>query len=72
MRWIAPSEEDFTNRTLRKRLWDSGDQFRANFCAEAQDYPGPIVSIIFLGFAEARAEAITNLEKSFVTFGIFV
>jgi hypothetical protein len=51
MRWFAPSEEDFTNRTLQKRLWDSGDQFRVKSCPEAKEYSGPIVSI---SFAEAR------------------
>jgi hypothetical protein len=30
MIWIAPSEKDTAVDTLRRRLWDTADQFHAN------------------------------------------
>jgi type I restriction enzyme M protein len=54
MHWVAPSEKDTANGSLEKRLWDSGDQFRANSGLKAQEYSGPILGIIFLRFAEVR------------------
>ena len=51
MIWIAPSEKDTDNAALEKRLWDTADQFRANSGLKAQEYSGPILSIIFLRFA---------------------
>ena len=38
MIWIAPSEKDTDNAALDKRLWDTADQFRANFGLKAQEY----------------------------------
>jgi len=57
MHWVAPSEKDILTETLEKRLWDSADQFRANSGLKAQEYSGPILSIIFLRFAEVRFAA---------------
>jgi type I restriction enzyme M protein len=42
LRWIASTEKD------------AADQFRANSGLKAQEYSGPILSLIFLRFAEAR------------------
>src|ERR1035437_1715490 len=38
MQWIAPLEKDLATDTLEKRLWDAGDQFRANFGLKSQEY----------------------------------
>ena len=54
MQWIAPSEKDAASATLEKRLWDAADQFRANSGLKAQEYPGPILGLFFLRFAEVR------------------
>jgi len=55
MHWITPSEKDTATASLEKRLWDAADQFRANSGLKAQEYssPGPILSLIFLRFAES-------------------
>jgi type I restriction enzyme M protein len=60
MRWTAPSEKDAASATLEKRLWDAADQFRANSGLKAQEYSGPILSLIFLRFAEARFAALRH------------
>ncbi|SBT06568.1 hypothetical protein ACCAA_350006 [Candidatus Accumulibacter aalborgensis] len=54
VQWIAPSEKDAASATLEKRLWDAADQFRANSGLKAQEYPGPILGLFFLRFAEVR------------------
>ncbi|HEY4248610.1 MAG TPA: class I SAM-dependent DNA methyltransferase [Lacunisphaera sp.] len=65
MHWVAPSEKDFANESLEKRLWDSADQFRANSGLKAQEYSSPILGLIFLRFAEVRFVARrTALEKA--------
>lgn len=65
MQWIAPSEQDASNGSLEKRLWDSADQFRANSGLKAQEYSGPILGIIFLRFAAVRfAAQRAKLEKA--------
>lgn len=65
MRWIAPSEKDFSNTSLERRLWDAADQFRANSGLKAQEYSGPILGLIFLRFAEVRfASQRAKLEKA--------
>lgn len=61
MIWIAPTEKDSATETLKKRLWDSADQFRANSGHKAQEYSGGsplgLLGIIFLRFAEVRFAA---------------
>jgi len=65
MFWIAPSEKDTAAATLKKRLWNSAEQFRANSGLKAQEYSGPILGLIFLRFAEVRFTAQhTMLEKA--------
>ena len=39
---------------MEKSLWDAADQFRANSGLKAQEFPGPILGLIFLRFADAR------------------
>ena len=71
MIWIAPPEKDTANSSLEKRLWDAADQFRANSGLKAQEYPGPILGLIFLRFAEVRfALQRTKLEKAATSPGI--
>ena len=38
MQWIAPSEKDAANDTLKKRLWGAADRLRANL--PAREDPG--------------------------------
>ncbi len=65
MQWIAPAEKDAANATLEKRLWDAADQFRANSGLKAAEYSGPILGLIFLGFADVRfAKQRAKLEKA--------
>ena len=65
MHSIAPPEKDTANGSLERKLWDSADQFRANSGLKAQEYSGPILGIIFLGFAEVRfALQRAKLEKA--------
>lgn len=56
MHWIAPSEKDTSVASLEKRLWESGDKFRANSGLKAQEYSGPIFGIIFLRIRSACNE----------------
>ena len=65
MIWIAPTEKDTAAATLEKRLWDSADQFRANSGLRSQEYSTPVLSLIFLRFAEDRfAAQRAKLEKA--------
>ena len=64
MHWIAPSEKDTGNAALDKRLWDAADQFRANSGLKAQEYSAPVLSIIFLRFAEVRFTAQRSRLKA--------
>jgi type I restriction enzyme M protein len=66
MSWIAPSERDTATDTLEKRLWDAADHFRANPGLKPQEYSGPILGLIFLGFAEVinPAKRIQNLRRT--------
>jgi hypothetical protein len=50
MIWIAPSEKDTANGTLEKRLWDSGEQFRANSGLKPQEYSAPVLGLILVRF----------------------
>lgn len=52
MQWIAPSEKDSANDKLETRLWEAADQLRANSGLNPQQYSGPVLSLIFLRFAE--------------------
>lgn len=65
MLWVAPSEKDSAAVAREKRLWDAANLFRANSELKAQEYSGPILSIIFLRFAEVRfATHRAKLEKA--------
>jgi type I restriction enzyme M protein len=65
MKWIAPTERDFNNQTLEKRLWEAADQFRANSGLTAAQYSQPILGLIFLRFADARfAKRRAELEAA--------
>jgi hypothetical protein len=57
MRWVAPTEKDTANETLEKRLWAAADQLRANSGLTSAQYSTPVLGLIFLRFAEARARA---------------
>jgi type I restriction enzyme M protein len=64
MHWIAPTEKDTATVTLRKRLWQAADQFRANSGLTAAQYSQPVLGLIFLRFAEVRfAAQRAKLEK---------
>ena len=63
MRWVAPTEKDTANQTLEKRLWAAADQFRANSGLKAGEYSGPVLGLIFLRFAEARASFIAAVLR---------
>lgn len=52
MIWIAPSGKDAGYAALEKRLGDAADQFRANSGLKSQEYSVPVLSLIFLSFAE--------------------
>jgi type I restriction enzyme M protein len=42
---------------LENRLWDAADELRANSGLKASEYGAPVLSLIFLRFADARFEA---------------
>jgi len=67
MHSIAPSEKDTANCTLEKRLWYAADQFRANSGLKSQEYSSPVLSLIFLRFAEVRFVVLTNAPFSIDT-----
>jgi hypothetical protein len=52
--WVAPPERDWGKAAMEKSLWDAADQFRANSGLKAQEFPGPLLGLIFLRFADAR------------------
>ena len=54
MQWIAPSEKDLATDTLEKRLWAAADQLHANSGLTSQQQSQPVLSLIFLRFAEDR------------------
>ena len=56
MIWVAPSEKDSATETLEKRLWSAADPFRANSGPKSQEYSAPVLGLIFLRLAEARAK----------------
>lgn len=65
MHWIAPSQKDTDSAALENRLGDAADQFRANSDLKFQEYSAPVLSLIFLRFAEVRFPAQrAKLEKA--------
>jgi type I restriction enzyme M protein len=54
MQWIAPAEKDTNNAALEKRLWDAANQLWAGAGLKQSEYSEPILSLIFLRFAEVR------------------
>ena len=54
---IAPSAKDTDNAALEKHLCDAAEQSRANSGLKSQEYSAPVLSLIFLRFAEARFAA---------------
>ena len=52
--WVAPPERHLGKAAMEKSLWEAADQFRANSGLKAQEFPGPILGLIFLRFADAR------------------
>ena len=46
------------NNDLEKRLWAAADQLRANSSLTAQQYSHPVLSLIFLKFADHRFTAV--------------
>ena len=64
MLWVAPSEKDAATDALGRRLWDATEQLRANSGLNAAQYSTPVLSHIFLRFADVRFEKIREgLEK---------
>jgi len=64
MHWVAPSEKDAATDALGRRLWDATEQLRANSGLNAAQYSTPVLSHIFLRFADVRFEKIREgLEK---------
>lgn len=64
MLWVVPSEKDAATDVLRKRLWDATEQLRANSDLNATQYSTPVLSHIFLRFADVRfARVRGGLEK---------
>lgn len=64
MLWIVPAEKDTGTDALEKRLWDAADQPRANSGLNAAQYSTPILSLIFIRFADVRfAKIRAGLEK---------
>ena len=60
MRWIASTAKDEASKTLEKRVWDAGDQLRANSELKAS----PILGLIVLRFAAKFAARHAELEES--------
>lgn len=58
MLWVAPSEKAAATDALGRRLWDATEQLRANSGLNAAQYSTPVLSHIFLRFADVRFEKI--------------
>ena len=46
MQWIAPSEKDNHAATFEMRLWEDGDQFRANSGPKFQKYSASVLGLV--------------------------
>ncbi len=42
------------NTEIEKRLWDSGDQLRANSRLKSSEYSVPVLGLIFLRYADYK------------------
>ena len=62
MHRIAPTGRDTDNRALEKRLCAAAHQFCANSGLKSQEYPAPVLGLIFLRFASFATASLYGSE----------